>query len=74
VGGFSGEQYALPEAVDALRAARKQGRTGETVVVSAADPLNLVGIVLPGPRVPALGTNAITYVDGAQEEAAPALA
>src|SRR5439155_16439133 len=52
--GFSGEQYAVPEAVDALRAVRKQERTGETVTVSAADPLNLMGIVLPGPRVPAL--------------------
>src|SRR5205085_3424658 len=74
VSGFSGEQYALPEAVDALRAARKQERTGETVVISAADPLNLVGIVLPGPRVPALATNSVTYVDGAPEEAAPAFA
>ena len=74
VTGFSGEQYALPEAVDALRAVRKQERTGETLVISAADPLNLVGIVLPGPRVPSLGGNAVTYVDGVPEEAAPALA
>src|SRR5262249_57518782 len=50
VGGFSGEQYAVPEAVDALRAARKEQRAGETISVSAADPLNLVGIVLPGTR------------------------
>jgi ATP-dependent helicase Lhr and Lhr-like helicase len=67
VNGFSGEQYALPEAVDALRAVRKSERTGETVTVSAADPLNLVGIVLPGARVPALGANSITYVDGIAE-------
>jgi ATP-dependent helicase Lhr and Lhr-like helicase len=72
VTGFSGEQYALPEAVDALRAVRKQERTGETVSISAADPLNMVGIVLPGPRVPALRTNAITYVDGLPEDSAPA--
>jgi ATP-dependent Lhr-like helicase len=64
VSGFSGEQYALPEAVDALRAVRKQARFGETVTISAADPLNLIGIVLPGPRVPALGANTVTYVDG----------
>jgi ATP-dependent helicase Lhr and Lhr-like helicase len=74
VSGFSGEQYALPEAIDALRAVRKQERRGETVTISAADPLNLVGIVLPGPRVPALGANSITYVDGVVEEATQALA
>jgi ATP-dependent helicase Lhr and Lhr-like helicase len=74
VRGFSGEQYALPEAVDALRALRKQERTAETVTISAADPLNLVGIVLPGPRVPALRANLVTYVDGVPEEATPAFA
>jgi ATP-dependent Lhr-like helicase len=74
VTGFSGEQYALPEAVDALRAIRKQDRTGETVTLSGADPLNLVGIVLPGARVPALGTNTVVYVDGVPEEAEPAFA
>jgi len=74
VSGFSGEQYALPEAVDALRAVRKTARAGETVTVSAADPLNLVGIVLPGPRMPALGASSVTYVDGVPEEATPALA
>ncbi|HKF17692.1 MAG TPA: DEAD/DEAH box helicase [Candidatus Dormibacteraeota bacterium] len=69
VRGISGEQYAVPEAVDALRLVRKEQRAGETVVISAADPLNLVGIVLPGPRAPALGTNTVTYVDGALEDA-----
>ena len=64
VNGFSGEQYAVPEAVDALRSVRKLQRSGETIRISAADPLNLVGIVLPGPRVPALPTNSLTYVDG----------
>jgi ATP-dependent Lhr-like helicase len=64
VTGFSGEQYAVPEAVEVLRSVRKLERTGETVRLSAADPLNLVGIVLPGPRVPALPSNSITYVDG----------
>ncbi len=73
VTGFSGEQYAHPEAVDVLRVIRKQRRGGETVQVSAADPLNLTGIVLPGPRVPANSASKVVYVDGAvpdQPEAA----
>jgi ATP-dependent helicase Lhr and Lhr-like helicase len=74
VSGFSGEQYATPEAVDALRAVRKQKRAGESVTISGADPLNLVGIVLPGPGVPALAANAVTYVDGVPENATPLLA
>jgi ATP-dependent Lhr-like helicase len=74
VSGFSGEQYALPEAVEALRAVRKSDRSGETVTISAADPLNLVGIVLPGPRVPSLGASSVTYVDGVPDEGARALA
>jgi ATP-dependent Lhr-like helicase len=71
VNGFSGEQYAVPEAIEVLRSVRKSQRNGEVVRISAADPLNLVGIVLPGPRVPALPTNSLTYVDGvvAGEEA-----
>jgi ATP-dependent Lhr-like helicase len=64
VSGFSGEQFALPEAVEALRSVRKMKLSGEQVRISAADPLNLAGIVLPGPRVPALPTNSVTYVDG----------
>jgi len=64
VTGFSGEQYALPGAVEALREVRRRERTGEVVRLSAADPLNLVGIVLPGPRVPALRSRTITYRDG----------
>lgn len=55
VSGFSGEQFALPCAVESLRAAKKTAlsRT-EPVTISAVDPLNLVGVLLPGPRVPAL--------------------
>jgi ATP-dependent Lhr-like helicase len=64
VNGFAGEQFALPEAVDALRRVRRGERNGETITVCAADPLNLVGIVLPGPRVPAVRTNTVTYCDG----------
>ena len=65
VNGFSGEQFAHPDAVDVLREVRKQPRNGETVSLSAVDPLNLVGVILPGPRVPAVLTNTVTYVDGA---------
>ena len=64
VTGFSGEQYAAPEAVDQLRTVRRAPRDGEVVHLSAADPLNLVGIITPGPRVPALRTNTVTYTDG----------
>ncbi len=64
VGGFSGEQYALPEAVGALRAVRRRPRSGTLVSVSAADPLNLVGVLTPGARVPALAGNRVLYRDG----------
>jgi ATP-dependent Lhr-like helicase len=64
VAGFVGEQYALPEAVDALRRVRRQERKQETVRVTAADPLNLAGIITPGARVSALHTNAVTFRDG----------
>jgi ATP-dependent Lhr-like helicase len=64
VGGFAGEQYALPEAVTALRKARRQPKTGELVSISAADPLNLIGILTPGPRVPATPKNRILFRDG----------
>jgi ATP-dependent Lhr-like helicase len=64
VTGFVGEQYALPEAVEALRQTRRLERGGETVRVAAVDPLNLVGILTPGPRVPALRTHLVAYRDG----------
>jgi ATP-dependent Lhr-like helicase len=64
VTGFAGEQYALPEAVDELRAVRRAARHGETVHLNGSDPLNLVGIILPGSRVPAVRTNRVTYTDG----------
>ncbi len=64
VGGFSGEQYALPEAIGLLRAVRREHGAGELVAVSGADPLNLVGILTPGDAVPALATNRILYRDG----------
>jgi len=64
VAGMSGEQFALPEAVGSLRAVRRAGPGGRLVTVSAADPLNLVGILTPDPRVPAVGANRIVYRDG----------
>ena len=74
VSGFSGEQYALPQAVEQLTQTRKSPRTGERVTVNATDPLNLVGVVVPGATVPAVRTNAVTYVDGIpadEHDAAP---
>jgi ATP-dependent Lhr-like helicase len=65
VTGFVGEQFALPEAVEGLRQTRRRERQGETVRIAAVDPLNLVGIVTPGPRVPAVRRNAVVYHDGA---------
>ena len=64
VEGFSGEQYALPEAIGRLRAIRKTPGGGALVAVSAADPLNLVGILTPGERVTALAGNRVLYRDG----------
>ncbi len=64
VTGFSGEQYALPEAADQLDRVRKTPRSGERVVVNATDPLNLIGVILPGPAIPAVRTNRVMYVDG----------
>ncbi len=65
VGGFSGEQFALPAAVDALRGVRRRRPERPRFVrLSAADPLNLVGITSPGGRVPAVTDNAVLYRDG----------
>jgi ATP-dependent Lhr-like helicase len=70
-GGFVGEQFALPEAVEALRALRRAGDDTETVIVAAADPLNLMGIVVPGPRVSPFSTLAIAYRNGVAVDVAP---
>jgi ATP-dependent Lhr-like helicase len=64
VSGFRGEQFALPVAVEALRAMRKREPTGELVTLSAADPLNLAGILLPGERIAAISGRFITFCDG----------
>ena len=63
VSGFSGEQYALPEAVESLRNARTR-ECSAVIVVAAADPINLVGIVIPGERVPAIPGKQVLYRNG----------
>jgi len=67
VTGFSGEQYALPTAIEQLAQVRRAPRTGERVIVNATDPLNLVGVVVPGPGITAIRTRTVTYVDGLAE-------
>jgi ATP-dependent Lhr-like helicase len=64
VAGVAGEQFAAPEAIGLLRDARRAERTGALVSVSGADPLNLAGLLTPGPRVPALTGNRVLYRDG----------
>jgi ATP-dependent Lhr-like helicase len=64
VAGFSGEQFALPEAIGMLREARRKAPSGALVSLSGADPLNLVGILTPGARLPALTGNRLLYRDG----------
>src|SRR5437867_1357522 len=64
VGGISGEQFALPEAIGLLRSTRKASPNGELITLSAADPLNLQGILTPGPRIAAVTSNRILFRDG----------
>jgi len=70
VSGFLGEQFALPVAVESLRASARQPASGEAVTIAAADPLNLVGVLIPGDRVSSSSGKTITLVDGVA--AAPA--
>jgi ATP-dependent Lhr-like helicase len=65
VDGFLGEQFALPVAVESVRAMRKLEAGQGSITLSAADPLNLVGILVPGERVPAISGNSVTFRDGA---------
>ena len=65
VAGISGEQFSLPEAVGMLRAIRREGANDSLISVSAADPLNLVGIIMPGNRITAHTSNRVLYHDGA---------
>jgi ATP-dependent helicase Lhr and Lhr-like helicase len=64
VAGFSGEQYALPGAIGMLREIRRRPVSGSLVSISGADPLNLVGVLTPGPRLPALTGSRLLYRDG----------
>jgi len=64
VDGFLGEQFALPVAVESLRATRKLPSSAEVITLSAADPLNLVGILVPGERVPAISGKTVMFRDG----------
>ncbi len=64
VTGMSGEQFALPDAVERMREIRRTSDDGNVLVVSAADPLNLAGIVTSGERIRAAGRNRIAYRDG----------
>jgi ATP-dependent Lhr-like helicase len=65
VAGMSGEQFALPEAIERLREIRRDGAKGELVVISAADPLNLTGILNAGERIRVNAANRIAFRDGA---------
>ena len=65
---FIGEQFALPIAVESLRAMRNIPNTEEIITISAADPLNLAGIVVPGERVPAISGKHVSFKDGAVVE------
>jgi ATP-dependent Lhr-like helicase len=64
VAGFTGEQFALPEAIGTLREVRRRPPSDEWTAVSGADPLNLAGILTPGPRLAALAGNRLLYRDG----------
>jgi ATP-dependent helicase Lhr and Lhr-like helicase len=64
VTGMSGEQFALPDAVERLREVRRTAPTGRLLTIGAADPLNLAGIVTSGERVRALASNRLVYRDG----------
>jgi ATP-dependent Lhr-like helicase len=64
VAGFSGEQFALPDAIGLLRETRRRKKIETWIAVSGSDPLNLAGILTPGPKVAALDENRLLYRDG----------
>ncbi len=64
VQGFSGEQFALADAVNTLRDIRKKSKPGDLIAINAADPLNLTGVITPGKRIPAQASQRILYRDG----------
>jgi ATP-dependent Lhr-like helicase len=64
VAGFSGEQFALPDAIGMLRETRRRPDSDTWIAVSGADPLNLAGILTPGPKIASLAGNRVLYRDG----------
>ncbi len=68
VDGFVGEQFALPIAVESLRAFRHRDSAGEAITLSAADPLNLAGIVMPGGRLPAIPGRTVTITSAVEQD------
>lgn len=64
ISGLTGEQFALPSAVDSLRAMRNKEPSNLTLTVSAADPLNLVGIIVPGDKIPGIASRSVALRDG----------
>jgi ATP-dependent Lhr-like helicase len=64
VAGFSGEQFALPDAIGLLREVRRDKEAEDWVSISAADPLNLVGVLTPGLKLPSLAANRLLYRNG----------
>jgi len=70
ISGFSGEQFARPEAVELLRELRRNKGQGEEIEIALADPLNLTGIILPGPRTSALAQGVLRLRDGVEQEEA----
>jgi ATP-dependent Lhr-like helicase len=73
VDGFLGEQFGLPLALESLRAVRRLESSGEVATISAADPLNLIGIILPGERIPANSGRTIAFQDGMMIAELPSL-
>jgi ATP-dependent Lhr-like helicase len=71
IAGLSGEQFALPEAIAPLRQVRARGHDGQVLELSAADPLNLLGLVLPGARLPRLTGTRLALRDGLPVEPVP---
>ena len=63
--GLIGEQFALPEAIDQLRALRRKPAEEDAAVeIAAADPCNLQGVLLPGAKIPARLHRKITIQNG----------
>jgi ATP-dependent Lhr-like helicase len=71
VNSFVGEQFALPEAVEMLRAVRRNQDRQEPVIIASADPLNLVGILTPGPRISPYSNQVVAFSNGVPVDSGP---